>query len=1034
MNADLKADKTIDDSMSGTTAIMLLINKGSIHVANVGDSRAIVAQMRDSHLTAYSLSQDQTPFRKDERERCKRAGAQVATMDQLEGLEDMHENWGDNAETGGDEGDGDPPRIWIPGQMYPGCAFTRSIGDATGEKVGVFAEPELLNKQLLANDKFIILASDGVWEFMTNQMVVDMVQEFKSPLKACKAVVQEAYKLWLQFDVRTDDITMTLILLEETEGLEAAFYEEQARLAKLLAETKKDAEGGAAGGAAGGRRPSCCAALRRQSTAALAVTAAQKLQLAGREAYKRQSAVGISLGAQSVEGEQVKPVRRVMTKQKRQVVQGQSEDMDVSGGDKKESGWTMEVSEAAIPEAERAEIKKAVATNFLLAHLNQEQQAVVFAKMQTCTTKKGQTVIEKGQPGDWFYVVASGTYDVVIGGVTVFTYAMEEEGDAHPSFGELALLYSKPRAASIACGGDGKLWRLHRTTFREVVMKSSAQQLTKTLRGVEVLKFLTISQLQRLQDSLSESTVPEGKTVIAQGEPGKEFYIIMEGDAAVTIKDGDSTREVMKLKQYDYFGERALLNDAPRAASVAAKTPMRLLSISKSLFEEVLGPLEQIMNEHRKQREARAHHNYLQRQAEGLLDVQPDEFEPMKKVATAAHQDIYVVVRKIDKTDADKAATDAAKAAGGKAEEVNTRLSSLGTVYDKGEVIEQRFSVRCFPKKKVVDAQMQKRVIAEMQLLGQMPPNPFVPILLASFSDKHRLFAVLGSVLVTDLATVTEGNPVAEEAAKFYVAGVFRALHCVHEAEVVCRACTLDAVMLDNRGYPQLVDFALSKSVSNGRTHTLCGVADYLAPEQVKMSGHGVEADYWALGVFAFELMAGHSPWNPKKEEISEMNIYKAITDYGGGDDAVKLPFPAEMTDDARTMIEELMEPDVSSRLGCMGAGADDIVDRTPWFETFPWAALEQRLEPDEGAAAKKKTWNLFREACEKLSHAAYTPDGSSTEEVAFDAPDYHGDNRWCEDWDFTCTAGSTVEDSRQKEKDQKEKGSKKNSITHGSL
>ena len=74
------------------------------------------------------------------RERCKRAGAQIATMDQLEGLEPMHENWGDTAETGGEEGDGDPPRVWIPNQMSPGCAFTRSIGDQVGESVGVFAE------------------------------------------------------------------------------------------------------------------------------------------------------------------------------------------------------------------------------------------------------------------------------------------------------------------------------------------------------------------------------------------------------------------------------------------------------------------------------------------------------------------------------------------------------------------------------------------------------------------------------------------------------------------------------------------------------------------------------------------------------------------------------------------------------------------------------------------------------------------------------------------------------------------------------
>ena len=73
-----------------------------------------------------------------------------------------------------------------------------------------------------------------------------------------------------------------------------------------------------------------------------------------------------------------------------------------------------------------------------------------------------------------------------------------------------------------------------------------------------------------------------------------------------------------------------------------------------------------------------------------------------------------------------------------------------------------------------------------------------MPILLASFSDSRRLFAVLSSVLVTDLQTMCEGEPLDESAARFYVAGVFRALTYVHEAEVVCRACSLDAVRLSN--------------------------------------------------------------------------------------------------------------------------------------------------------------------------------------------------------------------------------------------
>ena len=83
-----------------------------------------------------------------------------------------------------------------------------------GERIGVFAEPELVSKKLREQDQFICLASDGVWEFLSSQRVVDMVLRFTSPLEACHAVVAESYRLWLQYDVRTDDITMILAWLD----------------------------------------------------------------------------------------------------------------------------------------------------------------------------------------------------------------------------------------------------------------------------------------------------------------------------------------------------------------------------------------------------------------------------------------------------------------------------------------------------------------------------------------------------------------------------------------------------------------------------------------------------------------------------------------------------------------------------------------------------------------------------------------------------------------------------------------------------
>ncbi|KAG5182546.1 phosphatase 2C-like domain-containing protein, partial [Tribonema minus] len=149
-------------------------------VANVGDSRAIVArfhvtQEHEGRLVAKPLSSDQTPYRKDERERVKACGARVMSMDQIEGLEPIHENWGDvNLGEELDEG-GDPPRIWSPFGEYPGTAFTRSMGDVIAEELGVYAEPEVIHRRLQAGDKFVVVASDGVFEFLTNQSVADMV-------------------------------------------------------------------------------------------------------------------------------------------------------------------------------------------------------------------------------------------------------------------------------------------------------------------------------------------------------------------------------------------------------------------------------------------------------------------------------------------------------------------------------------------------------------------------------------------------------------------------------------------------------------------------------------------------------------------------------------------------------------------------------------------------------------------------------------------------------------------------------------------
>jgi len=207
VNKKLHMAADIDDTLSGTTAVVAIVTNNTLWVGNVGDSRAIIVKEEGGVLVAKPLSTDQTPYRRDERARVRKCGARVLNMDQLEGLEAIHDDWDMNSGDEVDEG-GDPPRIWSQDGAYPGTAFTRSFGDSIAEELGVFAEPETIKYEMTPADKYLIVASDGVWEFLTNKQVVDISRKAVDPQEAACLLWKESYREWITKEVRTDDITV----------------------------------------------------------------------------------------------------------------------------------------------------------------------------------------------------------------------------------------------------------------------------------------------------------------------------------------------------------------------------------------------------------------------------------------------------------------------------------------------------------------------------------------------------------------------------------------------------------------------------------------------------------------------------------------------------------------------------------------------------------------------------------------------------------------------------------------------------------
>ena len=109
-----------------------------------------------------------------------------------------------------------PSRVWLKDESVPGLAMSRSLGDKIGAQVGVICEPEIFETTLTPDDKFLILASDGLWEFLPNDQVVELTVPYweeGNAQGACDRLISEAVQRWEREDDGVDDITVIVVFL-----------------------------------------------------------------------------------------------------------------------------------------------------------------------------------------------------------------------------------------------------------------------------------------------------------------------------------------------------------------------------------------------------------------------------------------------------------------------------------------------------------------------------------------------------------------------------------------------------------------------------------------------------------------------------------------------------------------------------------------------------------------------------------------------------------------------------------------------------
>ncbi|XP_077868687.1 cAMP-dependent protein kinase type II regulatory subunit-like [Saccoglossus kowalevskii] len=194
---------------------------------------------------------------------------------------------------------------------------------------------------------------------------------------------------------------------------------------------------------------------------------------------------------------------------------------------------------------QRKRLAAAVKNILIFRALDQEQMQEVLDAMFEKKVEPNEHIIDQGDDGDNFYVIDSGIYDIYVNNKKVGAYTNQG------SFGELALMYNTPRAATIIAVSDGSVWALDRLSFRRIVLKNAARKrkmYETLLETVPMLSSLTPYERMNLADALRSKSYRTDEQIIRQGDEGDGFYLLEHGVVRIAMKS-----KVSKIHMFGYI-------------------------------------------------------------------------------------------------------------------------------------------------------------------------------------------------------------------------------------------------------------------------------------------------------------------------------------------------------------------------------------------------------------------------------------------------------------------------------------------------
>jgi hypothetical protein len=405
--------------------------------------------------------------------------------------------------------------------------------------------------------------------------------------------------------------------------------------------------------------------------------------------------------------------------------------------------------------------------------------------------------------------------------------------------------------------------RLQGSVSASVARKPTLENLKKVPLFVGQNEHL----LQSLVKCATVRSFSPNEVIITEKDNGSSLFVIVAGEVEVT----QQSYYIRTMGMLDYFGERALLSNGKRTATVTAKTDTICWSFEKSKLQ---------------------------------LSYKEDTMKPVLQ-ARIALQDIpaqltdLIVIKHLP-----------ADVPGAPFLVAHSTLLDFYAlqVVDKGALAPA--GLRDFENEK--------------QLINNLY-HPFLPRYIKTFEDRRFFYILSVYENGSDLFGVLRdfGRELTEDEAKFYIACLILVVEFLHIRKICIRNLKPENILIDSSGYPLIANLEYAKTLSE-KTSTMVGTPHYMAPEMITKKGYGLEVDYWSLGIILYECLYGKVPFG--EDQKAPMRIYNEILNG-------EVNFPNQINPRVKEVIVSLLENQPSRRANGSLSKLKKMpwLERMPW-------------------------------------------------------------------------------------------------------